>query len=281
MSIKASKKIPLKKLVATAIALLYLIIMLTPIYFAFITSIKTDEEVYSKEITWIPRKPTIKPYIDALFGSRSFIRYLTNTVIVALSTTVLCLLIASSSAYAISRFDFRGKRTSFLIILFSRLLPPVGLIIPWYILIAYFGLIDTLNALIITSLYINLPISVWLLKGFFDGVPREVIGSALVDGCSEFQAVRKIVLPLAMPGLGAVGVITFISAWGEFLFAVTLTNTIRSQTASVGMYEFITDTFIKWPQLCAGGIIASIPAIIFVAFFTKSLLRGWIGGLKG
>jgi multiple sugar transport system permease protein len=272
------KKFYSKPLIATTIIFIWICISLLPIYFMFITSIKTDEEVYLPYVTWIPVKPTLSAYYYALFETKPFAKYILNTIFIATITTVSCIVLASSAAYALSRFSFKGKNTSYLAILGSRLLPPLSMIIPWFIVASYIGLIDSLWILIITNIYMNLPFDIWLLKGFFDGIPHELDDAALVDGCTHFQTFRKIILPLTAPGVGAVGVLTFLFTWNEFIFSVTLSQTPASRVVSSGVYDFISDAFIAWPQLNAAAMLATIPAMIFVVFFQSYLVRGLVAG---
>ena len=267
-----------KEFVSTVILLLWVVIALLPIVFIFVTSIKTDEEVYLPYITWIPQKPTIKPYIYALFGESPFSQYIMNSIIVAGTTTAIVIILASISSYAFSRFKFKGGQAGMFAVLASRLLPPVSLLIPWFIVASSLQLIDTLQALILTNIYMNLPFAIWLLKGFYDAIPRDFDDAALVDGCSTFQAFRKIILPLIGPGIGAVAVLTFLFSWNELLFAITLSMTPASRVVSAGVYDFVTDAFIEWPKLCAAAMLAVIPAMIFVIFFQKYLVRGLVAG---
>lgn len=279
----AQKRVSLKTLtskgfISTIILILWSIIALLPIFFIFITSIKTDEEIYLPYLTWIPQKPTLDPYIYSLFGESPFSQYIVNSIIVAVSTTTIVILLSTIASYAFSRFNFKGKDASMLAILASRLLPPISLLIPWFIVASTLKMVDTLQALILTNIYMNLPFSIWLLKGFYDAVPRDLDDAAMVDGCSTFQAFRKIILPLVGPGIGAVAVLTFLFSWNELIFAITLSMTPASRVVSAGVYDFVTDAFIEWPKLCAAAMLAVIPAMIFVVFFQKYLVRGLVAG---
>ena len=279
----AQKRVSLKTLtskgvISTIILILWSIIALLPIFFIFITSIKTDEEIYLPYLTWIPQKPTLDPYIYSLFGESPFSQYIVNSIIVAVSTTTIVILLSTITSYAFSRFNFKGKDASMLAILASRLLPPISLLIPWFIVASTLKMVDTLQALILTNIYMNLPFSIWLLKGFYDAVPRDLDDAAMVDGCSTFQAFRKIILPLVGPGIGAVAVLTFLFSWNELIFAITLSMTPASRVVSAGVYDFVTDAFIEWPKLCAAAMLAVIPAMIFVVFFQKYLVRGLVAG---
>lgn len=275
-------KLNAKSISSTIILLLWITLSLLPIYFMFITSLKTDEEIYLPHITWIPLKPTLEAYYYALFGATPFAKYVINSIVVAASTTVICIILSSISAYAFSRFSFKGRNTGLLAVLGSRLLPPVSLLVPWFIVASMLNLIDTLEILVLTNIYMNLPFAIWLLKGFFDAIPRDLDDAALVDGCSTFQAFRKVILPLIGPGVGAVAVLTFLFTWNELIFCITLSQTPASRLVSAGVYDFVTDAFIEWPKLCAAAMLATVPAMIFVVFFQSYLVRGLTAGaIKG
>jgi multiple sugar transport system permease protein len=160
------------------------------------------------------------------------------------------------------------------------MMPPVAAIIPIYAIMKYLRILDTPWCLIITYLTFNLPFVVWMMKGFFEDIPREIEESALIDGCSHFGVFRKIALPLAAPGLAATAILAFIFSWNEFLFALILTGT-KAVTLPVGIIGYMKETGINWGYMTAGGILALIPVIIFTTLVQKHLVKGLtLGAMK-
>jgi len=184
------------------------------------------------------------------------------------------------AAYSLARFKFKGSDNIAFWMLSIRMMPPVVAVIPLYIIMRNLRLLDTPWCLVIAYLTINLPFVVWMMKGFFEEIPREIEESALVDGCSTFDVFRRIALPLAAPGLAATGIFTFIFSWNEFLIALILTGT-KSVTLPVGIIGYMKETGINWGYMTAGGILALIPVIIFAALAQKNLVKGLtMGALK-
>ena len=207
--------------------------------------------------------------------------YAVNSLIVASVNTAICLIVGSMAAFSLARYKFKGSRNIAFWILSIRMMPPVAAIIPIYILMKKLQLLDTPWCLIITYFTMNLPFVVWMMKGFFEEIPREIEESALIDGCSDFGIFIRIALPLAAPGLAATAILVFIFSWNEFIFALILTGT-KAVTLPVGIIGFMKETGINWGYMTAGGVLALIPAIIFVILVQKHLVKGLtMGALKG
>ncbi|MGD9360602.1 MAG: carbohydrate ABC transporter permease, partial [Desulfobacterales bacterium] len=224
--------------------------------------------------------PTLKNYVDIL-NTSPLVDYAINSLIVASLNTLLCLIVGSMAAYGLARFKFRGADNLAFWILSIRMMPPVAAIIPIYILMKNLGLLDTPWCLVITYLTFNLPFVVWMMKGFFEEIPREIEESALIDGCSDFSVFFRIALPLVAPGLAATAIMVFIFSWNEFLFALILTGT-KAVTLPVGIIGYMKETGINWGYMTAGGILALIPVIVFMVLVQKHLVKGLtLGALKG
>lgn len=267
-----------KKIILVVVAVIVFGVILFPPVVLFLTSIKTELDALSFPPKWV-FTPTIKNYAE-IFKTSPLVGYALNSLIVASLNTVVCLFLGSMAAYSLARFKFRGADNIAFWILSIRMMPPVAAIIPIYLLMKNLRILDTPWCLVITYLTFNLPFVVWMLKGFFEDIPREIEESALIDGCSEFGVFRKIALPLVAPGLAATAILAFIFSWNEFLFALILTGT-KAVTLPVGIMGYMKETGINWGYMTAGGILALIPVIIFTILVQRHLVKGLtLGALK-
>ena len=260
-----------KKIIFIVITVVVFAFILFPPIMLFLTSIKTDVDALSFPPKWI-FTPTSNNYTD-IFHTSHFLRYLQNSVIVAAMNTAASIGLGSLAAYSLARFKFRGSDNLAFWILSIRMMPPVAAIIPLYIIMKNLHLLDTPWCLVIVYLTFNLPFVVWMMKGFFEDVPREIEEGALIDGCSDFEVFRKVALPLAAPGLAATAILVFIFSWNEFLFALILTGT-KAVTLPVGIIGYMKETGINWGYMTAGGTLALIPVIVFTILVQKHLVKG-------
>lgn len=274
-----------ERLVAYALLGLYVFVVWFPIYYIFITSIKPTSEVLSVPITFFPSEPTVQNYVD-IFQNRPFGQYTLNSFIVAGTTTLVCVTLGTLSGYTFSRYDFLGNKSLLLSIVAARMIPPIALIVPFFQIMADPPLIgwltgslyDTRLALILTYTFFNLPFSVWIMKNYFDGVPRSLDEQAQVDGCSTWEGFVKVILPVAKPGIAATAILAFIFSWNEFVFALVLTSSEASQTLPIAVSLFVADDFVQWAHLAAGGMIAALPGILFGLFFQRYIVSGLTQG---
>lgn len=270
--------VKIKKIIFVIITVIVFVIILFPPIMLFLTSIKNELDALAFPPKWI-FKPTYKNYVQ-IFKTSPFFRYILNSLIVASLNTFIVLALGSLAAYGLARFKFKGAENLSFWILSIRMMPPVAAIIPLYIIMKNLRLLDTPWCLVLIYLTFNLPFTVWMMKGFFEDVPREIEESALIDGCSEFDVFRKIALPLVSPGLAATAILVFIFSWNEFLFALILTGT-RATTLPVGIILYMKETGINWGYMTAGGILALIPVVIFTMLVQKHLVKGLtLGALK-
>jgi len=261
--------------------LLYTVLILVPIIWLFLTSIKTEGEVLRIPIVLFPQTPAFENYV-AVFKHIPFEKYILNSVIVAMGSVIVCGIFGSLAAYGFSRFNFPGRDILLFMALGARMIAPVALVVPFFIISRTLHLFDTRLMLIMTHVYANLPIFIWLMVAFFKSIPREIEEAGEIDGCSKLEVLARIVLPLSAPGFIAASIISFLWSWNEFLFALTLTSSVRAKTLPVGLTDFFADRYIVWTQLTAGAVIAFIPAMVFVFFFQKHLRKGIVAGsLKG
>jgi ABC-type glycerol-3-phosphate transport system permease component len=252
-----------------------------PIYWIFITSLKDSEEVYRYPPTLFPVKLTVES-VRYIFTERPFAYYLRNSAIVAIFTVLISTSFATLAGYAFAKFGFKGKPIWLLLILLTRTVPPASLLVPFYVMGRTLGLINTHIILIAGYVYLTLPLNIWIIIGFFEQFPDELIEAAEIDGCTRISALVKVVLPSLLPALTAVGIITFMLAWNELLYGVVLVNTKTAKTLSPGLTDFFGDFHIFWNQLSAATVFAILPAILFTVFFSRYLMSGLVrGAIKG
>jgi multiple sugar transport system permease protein len=254
---------------------------LFPFYWLVNTSLKTGPDLSSA--TLLPPNPTLRNY-QSIFQNGDFTKALRNSAIVALTTTVLALIVGSFCAYAIARLRFGGKAFLLGLILSITTFPGIAIAAPIFKLWTDIGLYNTLVGLIIPYLTFALPLAIYILVSFFREIPRDLEEAAMVDGATHFQAFRKVVLPLAAPGLATAGILTFIFAWNEFLLAITLTSspTARTVPAAIAFFTGSTQFEVPLGTISAASVTISVPLILLVLFFQKRIVAGLTAGaVKG
>ncbi|HKQ99644.1 MAG TPA: carbohydrate ABC transporter permease [Pyrinomonadaceae bacterium] len=256
---------------------------LLPVYWMMTISLKHEVDQFAVPPKWFVFKPTLAHYADA-FLERSFGQYLLTSAIVAVVSTLCALILGTLAAYGLARFRLPAKLNTRLAlwILSTRMFPPIVTAVPLFLLMSDLNLLDTLASLVIVYTAFNLPFVVWMMRGFFNEIPREMEEAARVDGDSRLGALRRVVLPLVSPGLAATAVFCLIISWNEFLFALTLTQTDRSMTLPVGIAGRVTQYEIEWGVMSAAGVVAMIPILIFALAVQRYLVRGLsMGAVKG
>lgn len=276
---------PLRRLVIKYILLTLLVILILwavlPFFWMVSTSFKATEETYTVPLVWIPRYPTIKNFLYVVKRA-PFLTYFRNSVVVAVSTTVIAIILASLAGYSFSRFKFLGGHSLLLIFLITQMFPGALLIIPLFQIIKALKLLNTLYALILSYITFSLPLCTWLMKGFFDQIPQELEEAAMIDGCSRVSAMVRVIFPLALPGVMAASIFSFIGAWDEFIFALIFTSTDKVRTLPVGLQRFITSYEIYWNHLGAASVLTTIPVVILFLFIQRHMVKGLTAGsVKG
>jgi multiple sugar transport system permease protein len=260
--------------------LVWLAATLGPYIVMLLTSITPQSELVAPGARLVPESPTLQAYVD-LFQLTPFARFFVNSVITAAGTVAFALIVAMTAAISLSRFEFRAKRTVLTALLIAQLFPAVLLVIALQTELRSFGLLDTQAGLILVYTTFASPFATLLLKGFLDGMPRELDEAAAIDGCSSWQMVWHVLLPLMRPGLAAAGTYIFIFSWNEFLYALTFTSQ-NAQTIPVGLHTFIGDYQIRWDLLTAGGVVAAVPVLLGFMFVQRQLIQGLTAGaVKG
>lgn len=264
-----------------AILAFAILFALGPLLWAALTSVKREQDIVTAHIQYFPRHLTLRNY-TTLWHRSGFPRLIANSAIVTALTVLICLLFGTFAAYSISRYRFRGRNQLLLFFLISRMFPVVLLLIPLFVMLRRVGLLDSHFGLALAYSTFLLPLTIWILKGFFDAIPTDLEDSARIDGCTRLGTLFRIILPLARSGLAATAIFIAISAWNEFLLALMLTTSQGSRTWPVGLQLMVGEFQLPWGQLSAGGMISIIPIIVFFALIQKSLIRGLTAGaVKG
>lgn len=249
--------------------------VIVPLFWELLTSFKTNGAVYN--LHYLPRNPTLNSYYEVLIGQQYW-KALLNSLIISTATTAVVMVLATPAGYAFSRYRFRGDNIIFIGVLFSRLFPPIGLVVPYYQIMSWGGLLNTLPGIIIAQIYLWLPLMIYIMRNFFMSIPPALDESARVDGCTKFQAFWKIALPLAAPGVAACAILTFLYSWREFLFSLIVTTDLQSMPISVAVFKFVGDVSVQWAGLAAASIVAVLPTILIVLFFQRYIVSGLTAG---
>ncbi len=263
-----------------AILVAVVLLILFPIYWMVITSLKLPREIYRVPALW-PKVFTSANYV-ILIADKGFLLNIRNSFIVALTVTVISVFISAFAAYSMVRFRYRLKSLFGRLILFAYLTPTSLLFIPLSILMARFQLGNSLQGLIIVYLTFSLPLGTWLLQGYFRGVPRDLEEQGMIDGLSRIGALFRIMLPLSAPGLAAVAIFTFTGAWNELLLALVLITSESIRTAPLGLNYLITSDVLPWGPLMAGAVLSSLPLVILYFVAQRFMVQGMTAGaVKG
>jgi ABC-type glycerol-3-phosphate transport system permease component len=245
------------------------------------TSLKPADEIFASPPRLWPEQATLENFTRLLADTR-FATYFTNSVLVSGATVVLTLAVSIAGAYALARIDFRGRDTVAGLILLTYMFAPILIIIPFYVLVRQLGMANTRVALILSYTTFCLPFCLWLLRAFLRSIPLELEEAALVDGADRRRAVWYVVAPLALPGIIAAGIFTFILAWNDFLFALVLITSDELKTLPVGINDLFNATIVDWGMIMAAGVLITVPTVGFFIAVQRYLIQGWgSGGIKG
>jgi multiple sugar transport system permease protein len=287
-------------------SLLFLLYVLAPVAWLLSSSFQGEAEITSRPPHWIPHQPTTENFAaifeardkrvtyetrrqgDPATGgyipstARDLIPSMSNSLIVAVSVVLLNLLVAVPAAYAMAKIRFIGRSTSIYFMLTTRVIPDIALVVPFFLFIRTFGLLDHLGSLVITYLAITVPFSIFILVSYFESLPDELDKAARVDGCSRLQTMTRVYMPLAAPALVAVVLFTFLTSWNEFLLALMFTQTPKSQTMPIVVASFASDFTISFAFINAAGVIAVIPPVLMAVIFERYIVSGLTAGaVKG
>ncbi len=271
----------LKALLVYGMAATLLAVCGFPLLFMFMTTLKPDGEIISATPTLFTSNPHLEHYYR-LFAQTKFLTYFRNSIVVAGSATLLCVTVATLAGYAITRFRFRGREGIAGIMLFTYMFAPIMIIVPFFILMRGYGLTNSHVGLVLAYTTFALPFSMWLLRSFFQSIPIELEQAAMTDGASRPQAVLYVIVPLALPGIIAVSIFSFIVAWNDYIFTRVLITSNELKTLPVGISDLVNSTLIDWGMILAGGVVITIPALLFFIMIQRYLISGWgAGAVKG
>ncbi len=256
-------------------------LLLFPIAWILVSSLKHPQELFSTPVHWIPYDPTLDNYVR-LINDLAFLTYLKNSFIVALSTTIVVLPAATLAAYSFSRLPIMGRNSFVYLFTMTQMFPSVLLMISMYSLMTTLGLVNTYPCLIILYTTFALPLSTLMVKSYLDSIPVDLEEAAMVDGCGRLGALFKVTLPTIAPGLLAAGIFAFILSWDEFLYALTFTSSDAMRTIPIGIMYFRERWLMRWELIMAGSMLCLIPVLIAFVFVRKFLLAGLTAGaVKG
>jgi multiple sugar transport system permease protein len=251
----------------------YLFITLVPLVWVLSTSFKSNEEAISLPPQFVPANPTLDNYLFVVTEPH-IVHSLFNSFIVSIGSTVISVAISALGGYAFARFQFKGKNILLSVILGLFMIPVLINIIPLYIMFSQIGLLNSLLGLILTFQILIIPLNIFLLKSYFETIPRDLEEAALIDGCSSLGVLRRITIPLSMPGFAIASVLAFRFSWNEFILPIVLANRPDSMVFQVALYEFVSLYSIEWGYLTAGINIALIPILVLMLIFQKQMVRG-------
>jgi len=267
---------PVSRVVSHVLLILITAFAMSPLLWAISSAFKPDQEIMTS-LSLIPHNPTLE-HFRVVVQETQFMTWFRNSLMVSLGTTMLSIIVGSLAGYAMSRWHFRGRSLFGNSLLLVQTFPAVMLAIPLYLLLTRYHLIDTLWALLVTYLTFALAFSVWMLKGYFDGIPREMEEAALIDGASRLQALWHVIIPMAWPGVVTVAVFSFLLSWNEFFFAYVFIASNKNFTLSLGMYGFIQQFTTQWGNIMAAGVLTTLPVLVFFFLLQRALTRGLVAG---
>jgi multiple sugar transport system permease protein len=271
---------PVRRLLLWLGAGVLLAVWAFPVIWGLLTSFKTERDVLAYPPVWL-FQPTLDNYREVMFGTSSILPNLWSSIVVASASTLLTMLFAVPAAYALARLHYPGKKASGFYVLATQMLPPVGLIIPYYLVLQKVGLLDSYSGLTAIYLTFSLPFAVWLMVSYFEDVPFEMEEAALLDRAGRLRTLWYVILPQVRGGIAVTTVFVFLNAWNEFLFAVVLGGN-RVRPVTVAMFNFISVEQTQWARLAAGAMLAMAPVILIGLVAQRHIVKGLtVGAVKG
>lgn len=259
----------------------FIIAIAFPFFWLALGSFKSMRELFAVPSVFFPDKISLDNYRD-VFRAQPFGEYLVNSVSVAVIATLLVVIASSMASYSLARIQIRGKKLILILILTVSLLPPVTLLNPIYQMMSNLKMLNTKTGLALVLSAVELPSAVWLLTGYFQGIPMEIEESAMIDGASVLEIFTKIIMPLVMPGVFTVSITTFLAVWNNFIFASVLNQSKAARTVTIALTMFETEMYTPWHVISAAAVISSLPLILVVLGLQKRIVSGMVeGGVKG
>ncbi|MBD3308905.1 ABC transporter permease subunit [candidate division KSB3 bacterium] len=275
------KQKPLVKLFVYVAITAIVLFLLFPFFVAVSTAFKNVDEVYATPPYWIPERLAWENF-QHIWEKYPLAQYFINSFIIAAGATILTTILCIPAAYAFARLRFLGRKVLLFMLLVVQMFSPIIVVISLYKIVVALRLIDTLSSLVLVNAVFTLAFAIWMMNGYFSTIPKEIEEAALIDGCTRFQTILRITLPIAMPGVVTVIIYTFITAWNEFMFALTFINSTEKRPLTLGLYNFIGRWTVSWQYLMAAALLAVIPVILLFMLIEKQLVQGLAGGsVKG
>jgi ABC-type glycerol-3-phosphate transport system permease component len=267
--------------IAYVILIALLFFALAPVALMIGTAFKPNVEIFQVPPRWLPRAPTLSNFHKVMFNS-GIPRYALNSIIIATLMTFTALVLGTLAGYGFSRFKFRANRALSLFMLLGQLIPLIALIVPFFQIFDALGLLDTKIGIALAHLTTALPLVTWMSASYFSTIPVELDEAAIIDGCTRMQALRKVVLPVALPGIISIALFAFLMSWNEFVLASVLTNTDNSKTLPIGLSEFATMFTVDWGSTMAAAFLMTVPVVAVFLLFQKQFVSGLsAGAVKG
>lgn len=253
-----------------------LIWTLYPLAWVVLSSFKPEIDQFTIPPVWLGSRLTLRNYLR-FFQDSAFLKTLFNSVVITVGSTLLSLLLGIPTAYGLSRFRIRHREIVSLSVLTVRMLPPIVMIIPIFLLARTFRLLDTYAVMILVGAFFSVPFVIWMMRGFFDEVPPELEEAATVDGCSRAYALWRVIIPLTAPGIAATAVLSSLIVWNEFLYALVLTGS-NTRTLPVLVNSFVSEKAVSWGVMSAAGVVTALPLVLFGLLIQRHLIRGLTAG---
>lgn len=273
---------PLKRALIHLVLIIVSIVVVFPVIRVFSTALRPSDNLLNPSLAIIPEGATLDAFGKVLFDS-NLPNWLFNSLVVTIGTATLGLIVAAVSAYGFSRYKFRARGTALTFLFATQLIPGIMLLVPIFILAIQLGFINTYSGLVFAYAVTAVPFSIWILKGYYDTIPIDLEEAAKIDGCTEFQAFYRVLLPLSLPALAIVFLFNFLAAWGEYFAARVLVGGNEALlTWPLGVQRFQAQFSTQWADLSAASIIVSVPIVILFVYISKYLVSGLtLGGIKG
>jgi multiple sugar transport system permease protein/raffinose/stachyose/melibiose transport system permease protein len=273
----ASRRTPLGATVIAIAAIVLVIVCLFPFAWMALSSIKKLAELFTVPPHWLPDDPTLANYGTVFFHS-NIPRYFLNSCVISIGATLVALALAIFAAYGFARFEFRGKLALQSFVLVGQLLPTAAIIVPLFITLRWMHLLNTYWGLILVYTIITLPLSVWMLTSYMRGIPTELEEAAVIDGASRLGVLFRVTLPLAVPGVVAVAVFSFVTCWNEYIFALVFAQDQTVKTLPIGLTEFSTEFNTDWGGVMAASMVMTVPVVLLFLAFQKLFVGGLTAG---
>ncbi|WP_114579341.1 carbohydrate ABC transporter permease [Saliphagus sp. LR7] len=262
---------------------LYFIWFLVPVIWLALSTIKSGSIIQADELIIIPSAENITlAHFRTVLSDPTFLRLFFNSTLIALSTVALTLAVGIIGAYSLSRFEFPGRATLLVSFMATKMLPPVLILVPFFLMMYAYGLVDTYLGIILSHTIRALPLALWFLKGFFDDIPKALDESARIDGCSHLGVLYHIIIPLALPGIAVAAFYTFVTSWNDFLFVSILSQGSGTRTLPYGLYMFQSQTSINWGATITAALLTAVPSIALFGLVQNKIVEGLAsGGMHG